>query len=857
MNNLHSESIRDCIRELKTSITGGLSTEEAKKRLEADGRNALPCQKKKSIFISFLSQFKDFMVIILLIAASVSFITGLYSGEGASDSVIIIAIVVLNAVIGVVQEYKAEKAIDALKELTSPLCHVKRGGVYAEINSSELVKGDIIKLSQGSIVPADCRLIEAHSLQVSEAALTGESVPVTKNAEAVLAKTSPLSERCNMLYMGTTVVLGRCEAIVCATGLESEMGKIAHMLTETEDETSPLKKKLNHTGKILGAGALLICFVIFIMGLLRHQPFFDMFMTSVSLAVAAIPEGLPAIVTIVLAIGVRKMAEKRAVVRKLPAVEALGSASVICSDKTGTLTMNKMKVTEIESEDKKLTLTLMALCSDSEWNGNAFEGEPTENALTEAAMKEGLNKRELDSLYPRVDEYPFDSSLKRMTTVHRENGNLRYITKGAVEGLLPLCTHCLQNGRTIPMTEAVRKKILAQNSEMCGKALRVISVAFKDMKENAVSREHAEYGLTFCGMAGLLDPPRPEIKSAVGLCRKAGIKPVMITGDNADTASAIAKQTGILRQGDKVITGAELDCITDKQLSEMTDKCNVFARVTPAHKVRIVNAFKSKGHIVAMTGDGINDAPALKSADIGCAMGITGTDAAKGAADIVLTDDNFATIVDAVHEGRNIYENIKKAIHFLLSSNIGEIITIFTAMIMGFASPLLPVQLLWVNLVTDSLPAIALGLDFCDEDIMEKKPNKENSLFNRDLWFKIGLEGAMIGMLALLAFAVGTKLYGSIKTGRTMCFAVLSISQLVHAFNMRSEHSLFRLALPANKYLTGSFITGTIMEVSVIQLPVLSKVFGVTPLDPVKWVWVIILCLMPLVLVELEKKLSR
>lgn len=856
MNNMHNENLRECIRQLKTSITEGLTTAEAEKRLEEYGFNLLPQKKKKSLLVCFLSQFKDFMVVILLIAAVVSFATGLYSGEGASDSFIIIAIVMLNGIIGVVQEYKAEKAIDALKELTSPVSSVKRNGVFMETESSRLVKGDLIRLSQGSIVPADCRLVEAHSLQVSEAALTGEAAPVLKDAQAVLDESTPLSERSNMLYMGTTIVLGRCEAIVCATGVETEMGKIAGMLTDTEDELSPLKKKLEHMGKLLGAGALLICFVIFVIGLLRHQPFFEMFMTSVSLAVAAIPEGLPAIVTIVLAIGVRKMAEKRAVVRKLPAVEALGNASVICSDKTGTLTLNKMSVTQLASKDNNLTLTLMALCSNSRWNGNEFEGEPTENALTVAAFEKGLDKRELDSLYPRFDEYPFDSTLKRMTTVHKFNGGFRYITKGAIENLLPLCTHYLKDGKAVPMTDSLRQKFMLESSEMCENALRVIAVAYKDMKEKGVSREYAEYGLIFCGMAGLIDPPRPEIKASVGRCRRAGIKAVMITGDNKATAAAIAKQTGILKAGDGIMTGNELDKLSDKELSEAVKNCSIFARVTPSHKVRIVNAFRSKGHIVAMTGDGINDAPALKCADIGCAMGITGTDAAKGAADIVLTDDNFATIVDAVHEGRNIYENIKKAIHFLLSSNIGEIITIFTAMVMGFVSPLLPVQLLWVNLVTDSLPAIALGLDSCDEDIMEKKPNRENTLFGKDLWFRIALEGAMIGMLALLAFAVGAKLYGSVKTGRTMCFAVLSISQLVHAFNMRSEHSLFKLGLPANKYLTGSFILGTIMEIAVIQLPCLSDIFGVTPLDAIKWVWVIILCLMPIAIVELEKKLS-
>jgi len=583
-----------------------------------------------------------------------------------------------------------------------------------------------------------------------------------------------------------------------------------------------------------------------------------MFMTSVSLSVAAIPEGLPAIVTIVLAIGTKKMAERRAVVRKLPAVEALGCASVICSDKTGTITRNKMQVQDISSADKNLTLTLMTLCNDSELQAdNTFKGEPTENALAESALKEGLNKNELESLYPRIDEYPFDSVLKRMTTVHSYKGKRRCITKGAAEMLLPLCNYCLAEGRVIPMTEEIRKRILAVNNSMCGRALRVLAVAYKDTSEAISNREYAEYGLTFCGLTGILDPPRPEVRGAVEVCGRAGIRVVMITGDNPTTASAIAARTGILKQGDIVLSGSELDNLSDEQLTSVVSNCTVFARVTPTHKVRIVKAFRSAGNIVAMTGDGINDAPALKAADIGCAMGITGTDVAKGVADIVLTDDNFATIVEAVREGRNIYENIKKAVHFLLSSNIGEIITVFTAMVMGFGTPLVPIQLLWVNLVTDSLPAIALGVDTCDEDIMLRRPKKDNSLFTKELWAKIALEGAMIGMLALIAFGVGSVVYNNITVGRTMAFAVLSISQLVHAFNMRSEHSLFEINPLDNRYLVGALIIGVIMQVGVIQLPFLAEIFKVTALGCIQWLWVIMLCLMPIVIVELEKRLSR
>jgi Ca2+-transporting ATPase len=855
MNDMHSRTIKQSAAELKTSLTLGLSTEEAEARLIRDGENSIAEQKKKSILLCFLSQFKDFMVIVLILAAIISFFTQLYNGGSYIDSIIILAIVLLNAIIGVIQESKAEKAIAALKQLSAPHCTVRRDGQYTDIETDKLVVGDIIRLSRGDIVPADCRLIEAHALSVSEANLTGESLPIDKNADTVLPSETPLSERSNMLYMGTCITTGRCEAIVSDVGMNSEMGHIANMLSTSDNIDTPLQQRLNHTGKLLGSSALFICFVIFVIGLMRHIPFFDMFMTAVSLSVAAIPEGLPAIVTIVLAIGVKRMAAQRAVVRRLPAVEALGSATVICTDKTGTITQNRMKVTELSEQNEELTLTLMAMCNDSELTEDGtISGEPTENGLAEAALSKGINKTELENFHPRIDEYPFDSTLKRMTTIHSFNGKFRCITKGAPEYLLPLCTHYLVNGKSTVITDKIRNRILARSSAMCSKALRVIAVAYKDSADIPSSREYAEYGLTFCGLAGLLDPPRAEIKNAVKQCRLAGIRPIMITGDNIATATAIAEQTGILQGNEAVISGNELDKIADEALCETVENCNVFARVTPTHKVRIVKALQSNGSIVAMTGDGINDAPALKIADIGCAMGIAGTDAAKEAADMVLTDDNFATIISAVHEGRNIYENIRKAIHFLLSSNIGEIITIFAAMVIGFDSPLLPIQLLWVNLVTDSLPAIALGVDPCDEDIMLRPPRKESSLFSNDLRITIALEGAMIGMLALTSFAIGKVVYDSIIVGRTMAFAVLSMSQLVHAFNMRSEHSLFDINLLGNKSLVGSLVIGVLMQVLVIQLPRISDIFSVTPLTCIQWLVVIFFCLMPIVLVELEKK---
>ncbi len=857
MNNFHSHTVKECVKAMGSSLINGLSTEEAEKRLQRDGPNRLREQKKRSVLLCFISQFKDFMVIVLIAAAFISFFIGLYSGSGFADPIIIMAIVILNAVIGVVQESKAEKAIEALKQLTMPHCSVKRDGRFRDIETDKLVVGDIIRLSQGNRVPADCRITEAYSLKVTEANLTGEAVPADKLADGVLPEDTPLGERCNMLYMGTGIVMGRCEAVVCAVGMNSEMGNIADMLSDTDNDPTPLQQRLNVTGRLLGIGALFICFVIFVIGIVRDMPFFEMFMTSVSLAVAAIPEGLPAIVTIVLAIGTKRMAQRRAVVRKLPAVEALGSATVICSDKTGTLTQNKMAVSEISSSDRHLMLTLMALCNDSELSEDgSISGEPTENALAEAALAEGIDKNYAESLHPRIGEYPFDSSLKRMTTIHGYGDTRRCITKGAPENVLMLCTHYLVNGKAVPLNDDARQRILAENAVMCGKALRVLAAAYKDIKSDCGSREYAEYGLIFCGLAGIMDPPRPEVKAAVEKCRKAGIRPVMITGDNTATASVIAQRIGILRQGDMVISGTELDRLNDEQLGAVIDNCSVFARVSPAHKVRIVKLLRSRGEIVAMTGDGINDAPALKAADIGCAMGITGTDAAKGAADIVLTDDNFATIVEAVHEGRNIYENIKKSVHFLLSSNIGEIITVFAAMVMGFSAPLLPIQLLWVNLVTDSLPAIALGFDPCDEDIMLRKPQRNNSLFTKALWLRIGLEGAMIGMLALLAFAVGKVIYNDPCVGRTMSFAVLSISQLVHAFNMCSEHSLFHINPLGNKYLVGAFIIGTVMQAGVIQLPFAAEIFRVTALSSIQWLCVIMLCLMPVVIVEMEKRFN-
>ncbi|MBQ3569032.1 MAG: cation-translocating P-type ATPase, partial [Anaerotignum sp.] len=670
---------------------------------------------------------------------------------------------------------------------------------------------------------------------------------------------------------GSFVTAGKGKAIVTATGMDTEMGQIAELLSEQAETETPLQKKLAETGKMLGIGALVICGVIFLLGILRKEPPFQMFMTAVSLAVAAIPEGLPAIVTIVLAMGMQRMSRKNAIIRRLPAVETLGSAEVICSDKTGTLTQNRMKVTKLESagndmdrneEKRRFILTLFALCSDARREGTRILAEPTEKALTEAAEEGGVSLKRLWEEMPRIGEVPFTSERKRMTTVHKCGDRWLSVTKGAPDVLFEKCSRCLDGAGQAPFDSRRKSELRLKNGKMAAEALRVVAVAFREWEEEPVffTAEILEKDLTFAGMAGMMDPPRPEAKEAVEICRKAGIRPVMITGDHALTAQAVAAEMGIFRQGDTILTGQELEEMNEDELERAAEKCTVFARVAPAHKVRIVQAFQRGGRVVAMTGDGVNDAPALQAADIGCAMGKHGTEVAKGAADMILTDDNFAAIVAAVQEGRNIYDNIRKAVHFLLSSNIGEIIVIFAAMLLGWAAPLLPIQLLWVNLVTDSLPAIALGLDPAEKDIMERPPKHETSLFADGLGSRIAVEGMMIGMLSLLAFGIGHIIFDGGKdyiTGRTMAFAVLSLSQLVHAFNMRSQHSLTQISLFGNPYLLGAFLAGAILQAGVIMLPPLAKIFAVCPLTWEQWAVVAGLSLVPLPVVELEKWKDR
>lgn len=860
---------KEAARRLETDEKQGLTSQMAAERLAQKGRNELAeTDGKKSLFWRFLAQFDDFMILLLLGAAVVSVVISRLSGENdVLDAVMILGIVVLNAALGLFQESKAEKALEALKKMAAPHARVIRDGIVREILAAEVVPGDLLLLETGDAVCADGRVVESRSLKTEESALTGEALPVEKTSVGGLPEETATGDRKNMVLAGGYVVYGKGKVLVTATGMDTEMGRIAAMLSHTSDSMTPLQKKLEQTGKQLGIGALAICALIFCMGILQEKPPFSMFMTAVSLAVAAIPEGLPAIVTIVLAMGTSRMSEKHTIVRRLSAVETLGGAQVICSDKTGTLTQNRMQVTtwtdyshrEPKNEDLRETVAnLFALCNDCNVSDGNLQGEPTEKALGEYAQSMGIDFAALRRDMPRVGEIPFSSARKRMTTLHKTEDGWISVTKGAPDILLEKCAFCMEGSGQVPFDS--RRKSMARmvNGEMAAQALRVVAVAFRQWSEKPPLTEEAlERNLVFAGMAGMVDPPRPEVKEAVHLCRQAGIRPVMITGDHVLTAEAIGRELGIYQKGDCAVTGAELDKMSDKELEMAAETCTVFARVAPEHKVRIVQAFQKRGNVVAMTGDGVNDAPALKTADIGCAMGKSGTEVAKGASDLILTDDNFATIVEAVREGRGIYDNIRKAVHFLLSSNIGEILTIFVAMLLGWAAPLLPIQLLWVNLVTDSLPAIALGMEPAEENIMERPPRKNTgSLFGDGLGGRILLEGVMIGVLALLAFGIGHVYFdqeNGYAVGRTMAFAVLSLSQLVHAFNMRGEGSLGKLPFCSNKWLLMAFVVGATLQCVVIMMPPLAGIFQAVPLNGEQWLLTAALALAPLPLVELEK----
>ena len=714
-------------------------------------------------------------------------------------------------------------------------------------------------------MPADCRLINSYNLKIEESALTGETIPSLKDSSKILKENTAMGDLCNMVFATTIVVNGHGEAIVVETGMNTRVGKIAGMIIEDESPETPIQKKLAEVGKILAIACIIICVLIFVIGIFKKIPIIEMFMTSVGLAVAAIPEGLPAIVTIMLSIGVTKMAKKNSIIRKLPAVETLGSSSVICSDKTGTLTQNKMTVTEIRncfgranSNERKFILELGTMCTDTteeRINGKlGFVGEATEVAISNAAMEEGVSKSFLYDEMKRINDIPFDSKRKMMTTIHKYGNGYRIITKGAPDVLLKRCSNCYSGGQVVPIFSK-KDDINEQNNQMAEKALRVIAVAYKDV-EKLPEMQEMEKDLIFCGLIGMIDPPREGVKEAVRTCRRAGIKTVMITGDHLQTAKAIAKELGILKRGDLAIDGETLERMSQHELEQNIMDYSVFARVSPEHKVRIVKAFQSTGAVVAMTGDGVNDAPALKNADIGIAMGKGGTDVAKNAADMILLDDNFVTIVEAVKQGRNIYDNIKKAIHFLISTNIGEIVTIFFGLVLGIKSPLLAIQLLWINLVTDSLPAIALGLEKEEENIMSRLPrNPKKNLFADGLWWKIIIEGSMLGMFTLLAFSIGNRLY-SVEVGRTMAFLTLGILELVHSFNIKSEESIFKIGVLENKYLVGALVLGVILQVIVVVVSPLAQVFSLVPLTGIQWLYTILIAVAPIPIVEIQKAVN-
>ena len=856
----------DVIRRLNTKEREGLTEEEVKIRQAKYGKNKLKDKKKESIIIKFIKQFNDFMIITLIVASIISAVISKMQGENDYvDSIIIIGIVIFNALMGVIQEAKAEKSIEALKQMTPQITKVIRNGKTTEINAEDLVKGDIVILETGNFIPADCRIIESHNLKIEESSLTGEAEPSLKEANIICKKDIPLGDMKNMAFMASTVVNGTGKAIVTETGMETKVGQIANMIIEDEAPETPLQKKLGEVGKILGIACLAICIIIFIIGLIKKIEPIEMFMTAVGLAVAAIPEGLPAIVTIMLSIGVTKMAKRNSIIRKLPAVETLGSSNVICSDKTGTLTQNKMKVVEVKSKNPKFIITMATLCTDCEItvenNQEKVIGEPTEKAIVEEGLHIGCNKKETEKIFPRINEIPFDSNRKMMTTIHRIGNKYRIICKGAPDVLLDKCTKEvleIVDSQDIKVKTLDKLKIKNENEQMAHKALRVIAVAFKDVTElpSKIDNSTIENNLTFVGLIGMIDPPREGVKEAVKTCKTAGIKTVMITGDHLETAKAIAKDLGILNNGEKAITGQELDKMTQEQLEKNIKEYSVFARVTPEHKVRIVKAWQRNGAVVAMTGDGVNDSPALKNANIGIAMGKNGTDVAKNAADIILTDDNFVTIVEAVKQGRNIYDNIKKAVHFLLSTNIGEIVTIFVGLILGLKSPLLAIQLLWINLVTDSLPAIALGLEKPEKDIMQRKPiDSKKGIFANGLWNKIILEGTMIGVLTLVAFSIGNKYY-TLEVARTMAFLSIGFLELIHSINVKNEKSIFETGLFENKYLVGSFVLGIFVQAIVVVVPAFAKVFEVVPLSLTQWIITIAISILPIPVIELQKKID-
>lgn len=852
----HTKNIKETAKELRTNIKTGLSEEDVKIRQEEFGKNKIEEGKKVSLLVKFLAQFKDFMIIILILAAGISALVSYFEGTGDYfDSVIIIAIVIFNGIIGLIQENRAEKSIEALKKMSAPIAKVRRNGKVFTVNGEDIVPGDIVILETGCYVPADIRLINTYNLKIEEASLTGETEAVEKDENILFENEKvALGDRINMAFASTAVVNGHAEGIVTNIGMGTEVGKIANMIIKNEAPTTPIQKKLEEVGKVLGIACIAICALIFLIGIIKKISAVEMFMTSVGLAVAAIPEGLPAIVTIILSIAVTKMAKRNAIIRKLPAVETLGSSKVICSDKTGTLTENNMKVVEIIG-DKSKVLEYGALCCNCEVVEGKVAGEPTEVAIVKEAIKENKNK-----VLPRIYEIPFDSNRKLMTVVNElENGKYRIITKGAPEILLNICENYEENNNINKISDRFLSNIKSKNEKMAQNALRVLGVAYLDVDimPKEITSDFIERGLTFIGLIGMIDPPRKGVKEAVLACRRAGIKTVMITGDHITTAKAIAKDLEILKGRELAITGEELDKIPDSKLEKEIMSYSVFARVTPEHKVRIVKAFQQTGAVVAMTGDGVNDAPALKKSNIGIAMGLKGTDVAKNAADMILNDDNFVTIVSAVKQGRNIFDNIKKAIHFLIATNIGEIVTIFVGLLLGVKSPLLAIQLLWVNLVTDSLPAIALGLEPPEKDIMNRPPrDAKKSIFADGLMGKIVSEGFMIGMFTILAFFIGNKYYG-IEVARTMAFISLGMLELIHSFNVKSEESIFKVGILENKYLIGAFLLGTVLQLGIVFIPTLAELFKLTELNSIQCLITLGVSVAPIVIIEIQKKFNE
>ncbi|MDM0459512.1 calcium-transporting P-type ATPase, PMR1-type [Clostridium perfringens] len=862
----YKKSKNEILKDLDVDEKNGLSSTEALRRLEKYSKNKLETKKKKTLFKQFLSQLKDVMIYILIIAAIIS----AFLGE-ISDALIILLVIIINAVIGVVQESKAEKALDALKELSTPKALVKRDGSLKEILSEDIVPGDIVIIDAGRYIPGDLRLIDTANLKIEESAFTGESVPSEKDASFLPDKEIPIGDQNNMAFMSTLATYGRGVGVVVGTGMNTEIGKIAKMIEQEENDETPLQKKLSELGKILGFLAVGICILIFIISFFQGRDLLEMFLTSISLAVAAIPEGLPAIVAIVLALGVQRMVKKNAIIRKLPAVETLGSVSIICSDKTGTLTQNKMTVTTVYTNDSyikesefnlndnesKLLVDCMVLCNDATYSEKSQTGDPTEIALLESPFKLNILKEKLEKEFKRIDEIPFDSDRKLMTTVNLvDDKKARVFTKGALDSILSICNKISINGKLLDFTKEYKAKVLENSNIMSDKALRVLAFAYKDISKENIVLDSLEKDLVFIGMVGMIDPPRLEVKDSIKLCKSAGITPVMITGDHKNTAFAIANELGIAEDISQAITGHEIDKFKEEEFNEKIINYRVFARVSPEHKVKIVKAFKSHGNIVSMTGDGVNDAPSLKAADIGVAMGITGTDVSKGASDMILTDDNFSTIVSAVEEGRKIYLNIKKSIVFLLSCNLGEILTLFTAILLNWNSPLQPIHILWVNLITDSFPALSLGVDKTKEDVMNNPPrNPKESIFVKSDKVQLIINGVLIGGITLFAFKLGERLYpDSLIHAQTMAFVVLSVSQLFLSLSLRSNtKSAFSLGLFSNKYLVYSILLGIFLQVIIISISFIANIFKVTPLLLYDWIVVILVSLIPFAINEILK----